>query len=299
MKQLILIFTFIVPVFSISLNQRPYPDFYYESNYKKKYSYEEVKDFTSKVKKMSNEFVETARKYGVEVEYPHKKFKFAIMDWNNPLSGKYHPVLDYIELKKDFDKYIFFHELGHAEFKYSHDFDHEETDLENGLEDFKIASIMVWCPNLNIQRNTVKLDWDYYAKQFFTSSHFSKLNSPKGSYNHFSMIRRNALYLFVENPNDLTYSSFLNFKEIFNQAYFQYYRINYEYTPEGKMITAYEKYILSNHGKKEVLKKDINYEEKLLSDLKWEYERSLMEYNGELIAKEIVKENFSNLPNSL
>jgi len=299
MKSLILIFTFVIPVFSISLNQNPYPEFYYKSDYSPKYSYEEVKEFTEKVKAMSIEFVETANKYGVKVEYPHKKFKFAIMDWKAPLHGEYVPILEYIKLKKDFDKYMFFHELGHAEFKYSHDFDHKENNLENGVKDFNVASIMVWCPTHRIQKNVIKLDWEYYTKQFFTSNHFSKIDSPKGSYNHFSMIRRNSLYFFVENPNDLTYSSFLNIKEVFNQMYFQYYRINYEYTPEGKMITAYEKYILSKYGKKELLKKDINYEEKLLSDLKYEYKRALLEYNGGLIAKEIVKENFSNFPNSL
>lgn len=258
-------------------------DFYYYKTYGKEYSEKEIKEFKKKVIKMSIQFKKDSKKYGLDIEYPHKKFKFSIMDYNNPLNGEFQPILNNISLKKDFDKFTFYHEMGHAEFNYGHDFKHHESILDEGLESFQIPSLMSWCPSVKLQKRVERLDWDFYVKHFFTSKSFSQLSSIQSGLNHNNMLRRLALYYFVEEPNLERYNYFLQVRYNVERMYFLHFKTNYEYTREGKLIRSYEKYILSKFGDPKILKKDINFNKELLSTLEYKYNNELKQYNKGLI----------------
>ena len=238
-------------------------------------------DFKKKVKLYSIMVHDEAKKRGVNIEYPHKKFKFEILDWKHQLLG--YVFLDTVHLKKDFSKMTFFHEIGHAEFNYAHDFSHTDNNLEEGTEEFYPASIMVWHPNKKIA-NRLELSWDYYLNHFFEKNNFKQLNTPDGELEHLKMHRRNALFFFVENPNIQTYNLFMFWRNQSNQAYFYFYKHHFDSTKEGKMLKLYEKMILTKYGNVELLKNDINYEVELLSDIRMKYENALKSYNKGFVA---------------
>jgi hypothetical protein len=242
---------------------------------------EELLKFKNKVRLYSIMFHDEAKKRGINIEYPHKKFKFEILDWKENLLG--YVFLDTVHLKKDFSKSTFFHEMGHAEFNYAHDFSHKDNNLENGTEDFYPASIMVWNPNQKIA-NRIDLSWDYYLDHFFNKNNFKQLNTVDGFLEDLKMHRRNALFLFVDNPNTETYNTFLFVRDRSENFFFYFYKVHFDSTKEGNMLKLYEKMILTKYGKVELLKKDINYEVELLSDIRIKYENALKSYNNGFVA---------------
>lgn len=252
-------------------------------NNEKEYSQKEIRLFKEKIKKYSLEFTQDAKKYGKKITPPHIKYKFSVLDWKD--SRLAHYFVGTIYLKKDFTKLTFYHELGHAEFDYAHDFNHKENNLENNTNDFFPASIMAWNPAKKVEKALIR-NWEHYVKHFFQSNTFSKLNTVDGLLEHLKMQRRNSLYLFVETPSKENYIGFLNIREVMERQYFLAYRFNYEYSLEGSMIRSYERYILTKYGNKDILKEDINYEYASIQLLEEKYLSEYKRYNaGSLVVK--------------
>lgn len=221
-------------LFLISINAYSI-EFVKTNGTRKFFNNKEKEIFSNKIIKMSNIFVKEAKKRNVFIKNPYKKYKFGLLSEDFHFDG--HCVDNIILLKKDFNKRVFFHELGHCEFKYSHSFDHQIEKIKN-KEIKKVSSIMSWVVSES-QEKFISKNWNILLDDFFNQEKNNKIYSKKGILKHAEMITRIKLYYYIQDnnlKNELDYHKSINELE---KYYFIVYQKEYKNTKKGRILIEY------------------------------------------------------------